>query len=75
MMAPLSLLGSLALLSGIVAPASATFNLFLSTQVTFTSWHHFTFRSDISESVLLREIQLLHVLRNSWIMLTWKFRR
>jgi len=32
MMAPLSLLCSLALLSGIVTPASATFNLFLSTQ-------------------------------------------
>ena len=35
MMAPLSLLGSLALMSGIAMPASATFNLFLSTQVTF----------------------------------------
>ena len=35
MMAPLSLLGSLALISGIAMPASATFNLFLSTQVTF----------------------------------------
>lgn len=31
-MAPLSLLGSLALISGIAMPASATFNLFLSTQ-------------------------------------------
>ena len=35
MMAPLSLLGSLALISGIAMPATATFNLFLSTQVTF----------------------------------------
>ena len=37
MMAPLSLLGSLALMSGMAMPASATFNLFLSTQVTFMS--------------------------------------
>ena len=46
-MAPMSLLGSLALICGIAMPSTASFNLFLSTQVSFIC-QRFTFLTDIT---------------------------